>query len=51
MVFLVDFKCWNTIIFTRLSYTSSQKVFHEIMTNFAVKWSIMALLLVRKMDE
>ena len=28
-VFLVDSKCWNTIILTGLTYTSSRKVFHD----------------------
>ena len=50
-IFLVDSKCLYTDILTGLTYTSSQNMFHEIMTNSGVKYSIMVGLLVRNMDE
>ena len=32
-MFLVDSKCWNTVIPTALAYTSSQNVFHDTAIN------------------
>ena len=35
--FFVDAKYQNTVILTGLTYTSSLKLFHDIMTNIGVK--------------
>ena len=41
----------NTVNVTGLTYTSSRKVFHDVLTNSGVKKSFMGRLPVGKMDE